>query len=390
MHNFYQQPGGEDVVFAAEAALLRQNGHDVVEYREDNRRITGMNRIAVAARTVWSHQTQHRLRQVLRDIRCDVAHFHNTFPLISPSAYSACREARVPVVQTLHNYRVLCPAATFFRDQRVCEDCLGKTPPWPSVLHACYRNSHVHTAMAAMMLTVHRWLKTWQVQVDMYIALTEFSRRKFIQGGLPREKIVVKPNFVSPDPGGREGKGEYALFVGRLSGEKGVHILLRAWNKLRDIPLQIIGDGPLLEEATLVVRTYGLRAVDLLGRLPRQEVLALMKRAGLLIFPSELYEGFPVTLAEAFACGVPVIVSRLGAMAEIVDDGHTGLLFNPGDSEDLAAKVRWAMDHPNAMGRMGENARQVYEDKYTPERNYQMLLDIYEQAIRGSRLRMDP
>jgi glycosyltransferase involved in cell wall biosynthesis len=387
IHNSYQQTGGEDAVFVAEASLLRQYGHEVVEYHQDNGRICTLSRHRVAMQTIWSQPAYTELRQLVRDVQPDVTHVHNTFVLISPSAYYASREAGVPVVQTLHNYRLLCPAATLFRNGRVCEECLGITPPWPAVLHACYRHSHAQSAVTSTMLTVHRWLKTWKAQVDLYIALTEFARRKFIQGGLPAEKIVVKPNFVSPDPGKREGAGNYALYVGRLSAEKGVHTLLKAWGQLRGIALRVVGDGTLLEEATTMVQRHGLQDITLMGKVPPRDVLASMKSAQLLIFPSEWYEGLPMTLIEAFACGLPVIASRLGAMAELVDEGHTGLLFRPGDPEDLAAKVRWAVEHPEAMDLMGAQARHVYEEKYTSDLNYHMLINIYRTAISAAQLR---
>lgn len=381
IHNSYQQPGGEDAVFMEEASLLRQHGHEVVEYRQDNHRLQTLNRVAVAAQTIWSQPVYRALRQLLADLHPDIMHVHNTFVLISPAAYYASRQAGVPVVQTLHNYRLLCPAATFFRHGQVCEACLGKTPPWPAVLHACYRHSSVQSAVTAAMLTVHRGLKTWYTQVDTYIALTEFSRQKFIQGGLPAEKIVVKPNFVSPDPGRREGRGRYALFVGRLAAEKGVMTLLQAWQQVGGVPLKVVGSGPLLHEVQTFMRVHQLADVELLGQCSAAEVLTVMKEAWFLVFPSEWYETFGRVAIEAFACGVPVLASRLGAMAELVDEGHTGLLFCPGEPGDLAAKVRWAVEHPQAMRRMGAQARQVYEEKYTAEYNYQMLMDIYARAI---------
>jgi glycosyltransferase involved in cell wall biosynthesis len=381
VHNYYRQSGGEDAVFAAEAALLRQKGHEVVQFTEDNRRINGIGQIAVAAHTIWSRPTRHRLLRVLRDVRCDVAHFHNTFPLISPAAYSACREAGVPVVQTLHNYRLLCSAATFFRDGGVCEDCFGKTPPWPGVLHACYRESRAQTTVVAAMLTLHRWFKTWQEQVDIYVALTEFARRKFIEGGLPAEKILVKPNFVSPDLGMRESEGSYALFVGRMAPEKGVRVLLQAWQGLQGAPLKIVGDGPLRDEVRAFVQEQKLECIAILGQCARQEVLTLMKGAQFLVFPSGWYEGFPITIAEAFACGVPVVASRLGAMAEIIEEGCTGLFFTSGDADDLSAQVQWAFTHPEEMAQMGRRARQEFQAKYTADRNYERLMAIYRKAL---------
>jgi len=287
VHNHYQQPGGEDAVFAAETSLLRQHGHGVIEYTEDNRRINQMNRVAVAAHTIWSRSSRRRLLDILRDTQCDVTHFHNTFLLISPSAYYACRKADVPVVQTLHNYRLPCPAATFYRDGHVCEDCLGKTLAWPGLVHGCYHGSRAHTAVVAAMLAIHRWLKTWQKQVDVYIALTEFSRRKFIEGGLPAEKIVVKPNFLDCDPGTRERNGSYALFVGRLSPEKGVGTLLQAWRCLKEIPLKIVGDGPLIDKVQAFVQTQKLERVEVQGGCTPGKVSTLMKGARFLVFPSE-------------------------------------------------------------------------------------------------------
>jgi glycosyltransferase involved in cell wall biosynthesis len=218
--------------------------------------------------------------------------------------------------------------------------------------------------------------------VDVYVVFSEFSRKKFIQGGLPADRIVVKPNFVYPDPGGREDGGNYALFVGRLSVEKGVRTLLRAWHNLRDIPIRIVGDGPLLEETTVSVLPVGSDAIDLLGRRSNREAIDLMKGARFLVFPSEWYEGFPVTLVEAFACGLPVIASCLGAMNEIVEDRRTGLHFNPGDPDDLAAKVAWLWSHPAEAEKMGREARAEFEAKYTAERNYKMLMEIYETALR--------
>ncbi len=382
-HNTYQQPGGEDAVFAAETALLRRYGHEVVEYTEDNRRINEMSRLAVAAQAIWSGSSRQRLFVLLRDVRPNVAQFHNTFLLISPSVYSACREVRVPVVQTLHNYRLLCPRATFFWDGDVCEDCLSKTSPWPGVLRACYRGSRSQTAVVAMMLTFHRWLKTWQKQVDLYIALTEFARQKFIEGGLPAEKIVVKPNFVNHDPGVSEVDGRYALFVGRLSPEKGVRTLLEAWKKLKGVPLKVVGDGPLMAEVRM--QAGQLPDVEVLGRCYHQEVVDLLKEAKFLVFSSEWYEGFPMVIAEAFACGLPVIASRLGAMAEIIEDGKTGLFFTPGDSENLAEKVGWLWSRPNEIKRMGKEERKEYERKYTAEKNYGVLMEIYQKAISSSR-----
>ena len=379
LHNRYLHPGGEDAVFHAEKALLEREGHRVFSFVEHNARIQGRYPVKAALDAIWSQQTQKRLRALIQKARPNICHFHNTFLRISPAAYYICQESGVPVVQTLHNYRLICPGALLMRDGQVCEDCLGKIIPWPSVAHGCWRGRS-QTAVVTTMIVVHRFLKTWTHRVDRYIALTEFARQKFIQGGLPAEKIVVKPNFVYPDPKKGSHQGNYALFVGRLSTEKGVHTLLAAWRKLRMIPLWLVGGGMLESDLQERIEQEQLR-VSIMGRQPRDRVFDLMQNARFLVFPSESYEGFPLTLVESFATGLPVIASRLGAMAEVVEHGRTGLLFEPGNAEDLAAQVAWAWTHPQEMDEMGREARREYEHKYTAERNYMQLMDIYRQVL---------
>jgi glycosyltransferase involved in cell wall biosynthesis len=379
IHNRYRQPGGEDTVFEAEKALLERHGHEVVTFVEDNARLEGVNPLKVAVNVIWSREAQRNIRKWIEQTRPDVVHFHNTFLRISPAAYYVVKQLGLPVVQRLPNYRLICPGALLMRDGKVCEDCLRKIVPWPGVVHGCWRNSRSGTTVVAAMLTFHNILRTWENQVDVYIALTEFARKKFVQGGLPEEKIVVKPNFVHPDPGDGQHKGNFALFVGRLSAEKGIRIMLSAWRLLKSVPLKIVGDGPLMSEVKAQIERERL-GIEVLGRLSREEVFSLMQQASFLVFPSEWYEGFPMTIAEAFACGLPVLASRLGAMAELVEDGQIGLLFEPGNPEDLAARVAWAWAHPEEMRRMGKAARQEFEEKYTAEKNYQMLMQIYERA----------
>jgi len=380
VHNFYQQPGGEDTVFEAEKALLERHGHEVITFVEDNARLEGVNPLKVAANAIWSREAQRNIRKLIEQTRPDVVHFHNTFLRISPSAYYTVKEFGLPVVQTLHNYRLICPGSLIMRDGKVCEDCLRKIVSWPGVMHGCWRNSRSGTMVVAAMLTFHNILKTWENKVDVYIALTEFARKKFVQGGLPEEKIVVKPNFVHPDPGDGEHKGNFALFVGRLSAEKGIRTMLSAWRLLKNVPLKVVGDGPLMVEVKELIERERL-GIEVLGRRPREEVFSLMRQASFLLFPSEWYEGFPMTIAEAFACGLPVLASRLGAMAELVEDGRTGLLFELGNPDDLAEKVEWALTHPEEMKRMGKEARKEFEEKYTAEKNYKMLMEIYQLAI---------
>jgi len=380
LHNRYQIAGGEDVVVQTEKALLEANDHPVALLETNNDDIASpLEKAKAATNAIYSYSSKQWVRAEIASFLPDVVHVHNFFPLLSPSVYYACREAGVPVVQTLHNYRLLCPDVYFFREGKVCEDCLGKFFPWPAIVHGCYHGSRAGTAVVATMLSTHRALQTWTKMVDVYIALTEFARQKFIQGGLPANKIVVKPNFIHPDPREGEGQGRYALFVGRLSPEKGLETLLKAWEKIGErMPLKIVGEGSLAN--VVAEASQKLLGVEWLGKQPKEQVLALMKEAQVLVFPSMWYEGFPLVIVEAYAVGLPVIASDLGSPSLLIDQGRTGLHFRPGDSEDLVAKVEWALTHSTELAQMRREARAEFEAKYTAQQNYQMLMDIYERV----------
>ncbi len=383
VYNRYLNRGGEDEVFELEGKLLEERGCTVTLVSEQVRNPQGLLESArLAADAIWSRSWHRKFAALLEEKRPDVVHVHNVFPTISPSIYYACRDADVPVVQSLHNPRLLCPAATLYREGRACEDCMGKTLPWPAVAHACYQDSRLRSGVIAAMLAVHGGLGTWRELIDVFIVFTEFYRQKFIQGGLPGAKIVVKPHFVHPDPGMKSGRGDYALFLGRLSPEKGVPTLLGAWSQLRGIPLKIRGSGPLLEQAQDFAAANRGSVEVLPNRLSHEEWVRLIGNARFLVWPTQgYYETFGLVAIEAFAFGVPVIASRTGAMVEIVEDGRTGLHFTAGDPNDLAAKVEWAWTHPDEMETMGRQARVEYEARYTADRNYEMLMDIYRGAI---------
>lgn len=377
IHNQYQIRGGEDESSKSEQHLLREMGHEVDVYEEHNDRVAEIGALPMALRTVWSQESYNIVKQKLGSSKYDIIHIQNFFPLVSPSVYYAAKSEGVPVVQTLRNYRLLCPNGLFFRDGQVCEDCMGKKIPFPGVMHGCYRESRPASGAVATMLTVHRAMGTWKEMVDVYISLTEFARQKFIAGGLPADKIVVKPNFINPDPGAGEGAGGYALFVGRLSVEKGLDTLLAAWEHLDSkIPLKIVGDGPLASQ--VVEAAKRIPEVEWLGRRPMSEVHQLMGEAMFLVFPSKWYETFGRVAAEAFAKGTPVIAANIGAIAELVDSGHTGLHFSPGNSEDLAAKVQWAIENQTKLTQMRREARAEFEAKYTAQQNYRRMMEIYD------------
>ncbi len=383
-HESYLQRGGEDRVVESEVALLRGNGHRVTELTRNNAELGDMNALALLQQTFWSRQTTRAFEQLHAAEPIDVVHVHNTLPLISPSIYWAASRHRVPVVQTLHNFRLLCPQAMFLREGKVCEDCLGKLP-WRGATRGCYRGSIADSAAMAGMLTFHRGIGTWQRRIQRYIALNNFSRAKFIDGGLPADRVMVKPNFVmdlgEPDP---ELERHGFLYVGRLSPEKGTRTLAEAFASLdKRASIRVAGSGP---EQGLLTAICPL-AVQL-GELTPLDVRREMLRATALVVPSISYGDITLVAIEAFAAGLPVIASRTGALAEAVEEGVTGLLFNPGDATDLARCVNWTLAHPSEMRRMGLAARQRFTSAYSSTANYQRLMEIY--ALAASECSGDP
>ena len=379
VHNRYLYRGGEDQSSELENSLLRAKGHTVVEYVADNHSIDGQFLIGVGARAVWNPASYSKIRACIRENRIDLVKIDNFFPQISPAVFFAAEAEEVPTVQALRNFRLLCPGAVFYRDGKVCEDCLGKAVPWPGVLHGCYRQSRAQTLAPAMMSSLHKAAGTWNNRVTSYVALNEFSRAKFIEGGLPVDRLFVKPNFV-PDCGVGEGKDGFALYVGRLSPEKGIDVLLSAWEKIgMRLKLKIVGAGPLEQMVRDHVATNP--AVEYLGQKPLSETFDLMGKALALIFPSSWYETFGRTVAEAFAKGTPVIASNLGGMATMVSHKSTGLHFEPSNPQSLAEQVEWMLANADAWSAMRANARAAYERLYTPERNYEMMMNIFQAAV---------
>ncbi|MFE4107912.1 glycosyltransferase [Almyronema epifaneia] len=380
IHNRYQIRGGEDESFDLETSLLEKNGHQVIRYIKDNKIIDELPLWQVGLRTIWSRSDYRSIRGLIQKERVDLAHIQNHFPLVSPSAYYAAKHEGIPVVQSLRNYRLYCLNSYLFREQKVCEDCLGKSIPLPGVVHKCYRNSRLGSTVVTASISTHRLLKTYQTQVDAFIVLTEFAKQKYIHNGIPAEKVFIKPNFVDPDPKAGRGDGGFVLFVGRLSAEKGISVLLRAWEVLgKRTQLKIVGEGPLQSDVeAAAVNTAG---IQYLGRQSLADVYDLIGQATALIFPSLWYEGMPRVIIEAFAKGTPVIASYLGAMVTMIEHQKTGLHFQVGNSDALIEQVFWMLDHPQAWSEMRQAARSNYELNYTAEQNYQMLMQIYQRVL---------
>jgi len=383
VHTRYRHAGGEDQVVAAEKRLLEEAGLDVRQVLFDNAELresrSPAKDLRLAASAIWSRAAQRRVRDAVATHRPQVMHVHNTFASASPSVYAAATSRGVPVVQTLHNYRMVCPAATLFRDGHACTDCVGRSLAWPAITHGCVRGSRAQSAVASATIGIHRALGTFS-QIGTYVALTSFQRQMMVDGGLPASRIRVIPNFLEPDPGPGGGPRTGVLYVGRLSEEKGIATLLGA-AALEPGNVSIAGGGPL---APLVEQAAARGHIEYLGPIAASAVFDEMRRAVAVVTPSICFEGFPVVVVEAYATGTPVIASRIGSLAEIVEDGVTGLLVEPGDDIDLANRVRWAVDHPHEMLRMGATARKRYDTRYRGASHLAALLDIY-QAPSGRR-----
>ncbi|RIK85379.1 MAG: glycosyl transferase family 1 [Planctomycetota bacterium] len=389
-HTYYLQRGGEDCCYEEERDYLRAHGHSVIEYVRHNGEMTRMGPLSAAATTIWSRRAAREIAALIDDERPDVLHCTNAFPTISPAACYVAHRRGVPVVQALQNYRWLCANGYLMRSGGPCEQCVKRPLPLAAVRHRCYRNSFAATAAVVAMQAVHHRFGRYASKVDAFFAPTQFARQRFIEGGFPPERTHVKWNFVSRDAGVGRGDGGYVMFAGRLSPEKGVATLLEAWRRDPALPrLVIAGDGPLAD----AVRTAALQdgRIDWRGAVPLGEVQKLMGAAAAVVMPSVWYETFGRTIVEALSCGTPVVASRLGAMAELVEDGRTGVHFAPASADDLASKVRAIVALPaDRLAHLRRAARSAYESRFTAAANYQRLMEIYDLAAAHTHKRRRP
>jgi len=377
IHNFYNIRGGEDAVVDSEKKMLAGYGTYLQEYYVNN--IDTKSFFTQVVTALFAHYSLASMFRLKRFLSAGVVcHVHNFFPRLTPSIFDSIIRSKAASVLTLHNYRSICPTSLLMYNGKPCERSLSESAYW-ALPYKVYRDSYIGTAVLAHLIEYHKRKKTWENKVDRFICLTEFSRSKFIQAGFPEHKLVVKPNFCE-DPGYESNvqRDSNCVFVGRLSNEKGIHILMDSWESI-NFPIRVIGEGKI--DVPLPM------AVNLEGRKMKRQVFEAIKKAQFIIVPSICYEGFPMVIVEAFACGTPVVCSRLGSMEEIVEDGITGLHFEAGNSEDLAQKVQWMIQNPDMSRKMGDNARQEYLDKYTPEINYKILMNIYHEAIEEAKKR---
>lgn len=375
IHNRYRLRGGEDAVVDDEVALLREHGHEVLMHVASNDDLPGRPALADAVSVIWSRQARAAVAAECRRFRPDVAHVHNTFARLSGTVHRALAEQRVPRVQTLHNFRLLCVNALLMRDGRPCEDCVGRLP-WRGVARRCYHGSAAESALVAAHIGLHAAVGTYTGKVNRFIALSEHARTLFVRGGLPADKIDVKPNF-SHDPGAPTAHREGLLYVGRLSEEKGVRVLAEAARRSGRRVL-VVGDGPLLESC----RSHP--QLQCVGSLAPGEVLEVMSRSAALLVPSLCYESMPRVVVEAYACGLPVIGSAAGALGEMIEHERTGLLVPAGDATAWSAALA-RPEQDSQWLRMGIAARARYERVHTPARCHDALMSIYQAAIQAER-----
>lgn len=381
VHNFYQIPGGEDVVVRNEKRLLEEHGHKVYTYYRSNAELKEggrLGKLCVPFTAVYSFKTVREVKKLIKEYQIDIVHVHNTLTMVSPSVFYAAFRCHVPIVQTLHNFRMLCPAGSFFRDNVICEECVRGGLKC-AVKHKCYRNSKLQSFVSAAVLKVHRVLGTYR-KVN-FICLTEFNRNKLLALGdiVDAKKIFIKPNFTFAEgiePSNVPEQEEYYLFAGRVEALKGVDIAIKAFEQIPDRKLYIAGTGPMMDEMQAYVKEHNIQNVKFLGYLQKEDMTEKFYHAKAVIMTSQCYEAFAMTIAEAYSYGVPVIAGRVGNMEGMVQEGVTGVKFTYNSSSDLAEKVKEFEKLDRVT--LKENAREFYQERLRPEDNYQKLMEIYE------------
>ncbi len=390
-HNYYQNRGGEGQAVFKEKELLESKGYRVIFFSKDNQEInnyTFSQKARLCYETVFSRSTHKKVIEIVREEEPDIAHIHNVFPLISPSVYYALKKMKIPVVQTVHNYRFLCPNGLFLNDKgKICEKCKNGNF-FNAVIRKCYRNSYLQTSGMAATLYLHRKLRTFINKIDVFISPSNFSKKKLIEGGMPEEKIAVKPHFTKCEEIKPSYEFDnYAVYMGRLSREKGLFTLLRVWKEMPNFTLKIMGDGSIRNELENFVIQKEITNVEFLGFIKGPKRFEVLRKAMFMIFPSEGYETFGYSIIESFACGTPVIASRIGGSQELIEEGKNGLLFEPGNVEDLKRKILYLIENPKLIIPMRHHAREIAEKKYSSEVGYKNLMEIYNRLLVPSEFR---
>lgn len=381
VHNYYQQRGGEDQCFEDLIHCLSTRGHQVETWTVHNDSIKSASKLRTAFQAIWNSSAFGQMLQRIESFRPDVIHVMNTFPLLSPSILAAAKSRAVPLVLEVANYRFACAGHYLLRDGKICEQCLHRTFPWPAVVHRCYRDSLAGSLSAAAIIGWHRFRSTLQRNVTRFLCPSQTAKDKLAELGIPPDRIEVKGNVLSFDPGVCKQKEDYLVFVGRLSPEKGLHTVFDAFQRDASLPaLKIIGSGPMAAQVTEVSQRDS--RIQWLGHLPLTELLEVVGRAKILLMPSVWHETFGRTTIEAFAKGTPVLGANIGGMSEVIDHGRTGWKFVPGDTDSFLAKLRQALQLSEPeMNEYRRAARAEFEAKYTDDANHRMLMAAYQRAI---------
>ncbi len=382
LHNKYQQYGGEDTVVKSEYELLKKNGQEIEQLFFDNKDISSSisNKLLAGLRSIYSFSSAKTIKEKIFQFKPDLIHVHNFFPLISPSVFYIAKKNKIPIVFTIHNYRLICANAMLFRYGQICEECIRKVIPLNGILNKCYRNSSAQSAAVTMMASFHKIIGTWKKNISMYILLTEFGKDKLIYSSLdlPPAKVVVKPNFSADFGCGNAQRQDYYVFLGRLAEEKGIRILLESI-KFYNYKLKIIGDGPL--RSFVEEQAINYPNIEYVGFKDKDYIIKELKDARGLIFPSIWYEGLPLSIIETLSTGTPIIISDLAPFKDIITNDYNGFHFLTGNSEDLAQKIKQMDNNIENMNYIYSNARKTYMEKYTPEINYNCLMNIYQNVI---------
>ena len=379
LHNLYIYEGGEDTVVELEKNLLIDHSHSVFQLKRENKNEIKnfVDKLSVAKNLSYSNYSKELVNKEIKKVRPNIVHVHNFFPLWTTSIFDACIDNNIPVVLTLHNYRTICANGLFFRKNEVCEKCLNHSSYY-SVLYGCYQNSRFKSIPVAKMIADNQKKNVWENKINRFIVFTNFAKNKYIQANFPKSKIRVKPNYnptqILPTKINEDLK-KNCIYVGRISEEKGITTLLKAWKNI-NFPLKIFGDGPIKHQIE-----KNQSNITFLGHQPKNIIIEEMKLAKFLIFPSECYEGFPMTILESFASKLLVLASNIGSVCEIVKNLHNGILFEPGNIIDLREKINWILTNPEECEKIKQNALNEFSLKYSKERNYELLIKISKEAM---------
>jgi len=384
LHNFYQQFGGEDQAAIAERNLLERNGNELLcltRHNDEMKSYSLWDKAAFFPRTIYSHRTEHEIKQAVGQFKPQVAFVHNVYPLISPSLYHTLYSLKVPIVQVVHDFRPYCANGWFYIDGKICERCkFGNY--FHAIRHRCYKDSLLLSTLYSATLGINR-VAGMTDKVSAFVCVSGFVREKMLEVGIPDEKIFVRPNFIEPDALpllSAPGSGDYALFLGRLSAEKGPWTVVRAFEKIRDFPLKIVGTGPLEAELKQYIRDRKLDNIEMVGFKGGEDKWRMINDALFAVIPSECYETCSIVALEYLSGGKPVIASNLGGLPNVIEDGKTGLLYRSGDVPDLVEKIRYLLSNPARIAEMGRSGRRVAETRFGPQESYSNLMNIFAQV----------